>query len=128
MSTDVNTFVGEIPRDLVEQAQVVLAILNSDDIAADELAVLPPDRIAVLVLIERDQEQESELVDWITNQMNLWDQVAEMSPQFTDAASDQDDIPAWRDQKWAMAFESKWGAGLADAVEQARAWLAKTST
>ena len=127
MSTDVNTFVGEIPRDLVEQSQIVLSLMNLDEVAADELAVLPPLTVAMYVLMERDEDAEAKLADWITNQMNLWGEVEEMSPKFT-TVYDRDDIPAWRGQKWAMAFESKWGAGLADAVEQARAWLAKTST
>lgn len=41
MNTYVNTIVGEIPRDLLEQSQVVLALDNIAEIDADMLAMLP---------------------------------------------------------------------------------------
>ena len=124
MSTNVNTFVQEIPKDLLEQSQIMLALTNLEEIDMDALSILPPQSIAFLVLMERSPEQDQELADWIQNQQKLWAEVEEIGSEFIRVFESGPSIPAWRAQPWAMAFESKWGAGLSDAVEQARAWQA----
>ena len=123
MNTDVNTFVGEIPTDLVEQSQIVLALTNLNEVDPDALSMLPPTRIAELALSERSDESDRELAEWLFEQQRLWLEVEEMSKKFPQVYG-RDIIPGWRGQPWAMAIQSKWGAGLADAVVQARAWLA----
>lgn len=124
MSTDVNTFVREIPKDLLEQSQVLLALTNLDEIDRDVLEVLPPSNIAMLVLMERTEEQDAELAGWIQEQQELWKQVEELASTHVEFIYDQGQgIPGWRAQPWAMALESKWGAGLARAVSEAEAWF-----
>jgi hypothetical protein len=122
MSTNVNTFVQEIPKDLLEQSQIMLSLTNLEEIDTDALSILPPQHIALLVLMERSPEQEQELVDWIATQQKLWNQVEEIAAEFVRVFDVEPSIPGWRAQPWAMALESKWGAGLLGAVEQARAW------
>ena len=124
MSTNVNTFVQEIPKDLLEQSQIMLSLTNLEEIDMDALSVLPPEPIAFLVLMERSPEQDQQLADWIQSQQKLWEEVEEIGSSFTRVYDVAPAIPAWRAQPWAMAFESKWGAGLPEAVEQARAWQA----
>lgn len=124
MSTDVNTFVGEIPKDLLEQSQILLAVTNLDEIEQDVLEVLPPSNIAMLVLMERTEEQDAELAGWIRTQQELWTRVEELAATKIEYIYDQGQgIPGWRAQPWAMALESKWGAGLARAVSEAEVWF-----
>lgn len=122
MNTYVNTIAGEIPRDLLEQSQVVLALDNIAEIDADMLAMLPPYEISQLVLMERSEKEDERLGEWILEQQALWIEVEELSKQLP-VVHDREDIPAWRAESWGMAITSKWGAGLSGAVELAREWL-----
>lgn len=122
MNTDVNTFVGEIPDDLLEQSQIVLALTDLNEVDVDALSMLPPTRIAELVLSERTEEMDGELGAWMFEQQRLWLEVEDISSKFT-MTFDRDGLPGWRGQPWAMAIQSKWGAGLSEAVTEARAWL-----
>jgi len=121
MDEIVNT---EVPKDLVEIAKVMTGLNQMADLDDDALAVMPPVSVAALILKERTAEEDESLWAWIHEQTGLAGRAEAILEQLPDA--DPDNLPAWMGQPWAFPLQSRWGANLGAAVEEAQEWLTST--
>lgn len=121
MTEFVNT---EVPKDLIEVATVMTGLNRLTELDDDALAVMPPVRIAALVMTDRSPEQDTELWDWIEEQQKTAARAEGVLETLGDP--DPDNLPAWMGQPWAFPLQSRWGANLAAAVAEAEEWLEST--
>lgn len=114
MSSDVNDL-------LVELSEMCKLVHLSD---RDTEAMFPPKHIATLVEKTRTADEDAMLDQWVSAQLQAWAKASFLMAALP--APDGWDVPLWMLEPWALPLQTKWAAGLQDAVEAAEKWLATT--
>ena len=107
-------------NDLLLELATVCSVSKLAD--KETAGLVPPLRITELVSKNRTPEEDTELDAWVSRQLQTWAKALVVTAALPPAADWN--LPLWMLEPWAATLGSKWGAGLAEAVEAAELWLA----
>jgi len=113
--------VNHIPEDL---RRICQAAQRAEE---DLTPVMPPSEIVRTVAHPNpDNETLNTLHEWVNQQERTWEEAQQIISELPESSMSV--IPDWYLETWAFPLRSKWSAGLAEAVEDAKQWLATKST
>jgi len=71
-----------------------------------------------------DTEPTPLLKSWIAEQQRIQQAAEQLAAELPPFIEGNNELPGWMGKKWAIQLAFPWGAGLADAVREGKAWLA----
>jgi hypothetical protein len=104
-------------------AELKTLCLSGINPTSDEGRVLlPPRNICIQVVLAYETGKPSpELVEWVKQQEALAAEAAQLVDLLP--AYDGTNLPGWMGTSWAIQLGCPWGAGLSEAVQEAKQWL-----